>query len=259
MYPIIRIGNLTFPTYGIIALLAFLFTYWLIKFYARKDNFDYHQARDLYLYTAFAGLIGAKVVNIITELPLIAVNPRQLKTILISGGVYYGGLLTGVFFCAFYCFYKKILFLHFLDILSPILALSISISRLGCFASGCCFGKPTDVPWAVTFNNPIAHAMHPDLPYVSLHPTQLYLSLADLIIFFILTIFYTRKKIHGQIFFSYLLLYGIGRFIIEFYRFDYRGVLLAGFLSTSQFIAIATSLLCLFVLFYLSYREKKAR
>jgi len=259
MYPVIRMGNLALPIYGIIALIAFLFTYWLIKFYALKENFDYQRARDMYLYSAAAGLIGSKVLGIVTDLRLIASDPKQLKTIIISGGVFYGGLLTGVLFCVLYCHYKKIILLQFLDIISPMLVLSISISRLGCFASGCCFGRPTNVAWAVTFSDPIAHRMHPDLPYVPLHPVQLYLSVADLINFAILTLFFARKKFHGQIFFLYLLIYGIGRFFIEYYRFDYRGVLLGGYLSTSQFIAISTSILSLIAVIYLSYRAKKSK
>lgn len=132
-----------------------------------------------------------------------------------------------------------------------------AITRWGCFASGCCFGKPTDVPWAVTFTNQIAHKLHPELPSVPIHPTQIYLSLNGIIMFIILSFLYKRRSYYGQIFFTYLLLYGISRFFIEYYRYDYRGVTFGGFLSTSQLIAIITVLLSIITLFYLARKNKQ--
>ncbi len=257
MYPIIQFGSITVPTYGVIAVSTFLFTLWLIKFYAIKERIDYSKMRDLYLYSAIASMVGAKLVAIITELPLIVERPKHLQTILISGGVFYGGLLSGILFFAIYSHYQKINILLTLDIIFPIVALSMAIDRWGCLASGCCFGKPTDLPWAITFNNPIAHKIHADLPYVPIHPTQIYLSINSLIIFIILNIIYKKKKFHGQIFFSYLLLYGIGRFFIEYYRFDFRGVMLGGYLSTSQLVATISSFLGILALIYFSHKARK--
>jgi phosphatidylglycerol:prolipoprotein diacylglycerol transferase len=258
MYPIIKFGNLVIPTYGVIALFTFLFTLWLIKFYAIKDNFDYRKARDVYLYAACAALVGAKLLAIITEMPLIVENPRYIWRILITGGVFYGGLFAGILCIVLYSHFQKINLFLLLDMLFPMVALSMAIDRWGCFASGCCFGKPTTVAWGVKFTNETAFKLHADLPSVPVHPTQIYLSLNSLIIFIILTFMYRQKKFHGQILFSYLILYAIGRFFIEYYRFDFRGIMLGGYLSTSQLIALASLILSLVGLVYFSHKAKKA-
>lgn len=257
MYPVVKIGGFLVPTYGLIAVSTFLFLYWLIRFYAIREDFHVSQSRDMFFYFAASSLAGSKLFSIMTELPRIMEDPKYLKTILVAGGVFYGGMLSGVLFLTLYSYYQKINFLMILDMFSPLGMLSMAIARWGCFASGCCFGRPTDVPWAVTFTNQIAHRIHPDLPNVPIHPTQIYLSFNALIIFMILNILYRRKKFHGQIFFSSLLFYGIGRFLIEYYRFDYRGVMLGGSFSTSQLIAMITVSLSIVTLFSLARKKSK--
>ena len=95
-----------------------------------------------------------------------------------------------------------------------------AIGRLGCFAAGCCYGKPTDHFWGVTFTNPLAQELVGTPLGHALEPTQLFESAAELGIFFILTWMFRRKKFDGQIFGAYLFLYGIARFFIEFLRDD---------------------------------------
>jgi phosphatidylglycerol:prolipoprotein diacylglycerol transferase len=114
-----------------------------------------------------------------------------------------------------------------------------SIGRLGCFAAGCCFGKPATVAWAVTFRDLYAARAVGTPIDTPLHPTQLYESFATFLIFLALLAIAKRKTFDGQVALSYVLLYSVARFLIEFFRGDVaRGSVFGGALSTSQFLAI---------------------
>jgi phosphatidylglycerol:prolipoprotein diacylglycerol transferase len=123
------------------------------------------------------------------------------------------------------------------DVFAPGIALGHVIGRLGCLFAGCCFGRPTDVPWAITFHNEFA-ARNVGTPLgIPIHPTQLYEVGAELLILIVLLA--TERKgrpFPGRTFWGYMLLYGISRFTIEFYRNDPRGMV--GAVSTSQFVSM---------------------
>jgi len=127
--------------------------------------------------------------------------------------------------------------------------------RLGCLAAGCCYGKPTDVPWAIVFTNPLA-ASNVGTPLgIPLHPTQLYEAGAALIILALLLATERRgRPFPGRTFWAYMFLYAISRYIIEMYRGDPRGNVF-GMFSTSQFISIVLAPLSLVMLFWLSRRR----
>jgi phosphatidylglycerol:prolipoprotein diacylglycerol transferase len=162
-----------------------------------------------------------------------------LLSILQSGGVFYGGLI-GAFPVAWWYARKHALPpWRTADVLAPAVAIGQAIGRLGCFAAGCCYGRPADVPWAVTFRDAYASRTVGTPLDVPLHPTEIYEGIACLAIFFILTRMAGRKRFDGQVTLAYVLLYAVARFVIEFYRGDaVRGTVLGGWLSTSQFIAI---------------------
>jgi phosphatidylglycerol:prolipoprotein diacylglycerol transferase len=140
--------------------------------------------------------------------------------------------------------------------MAPGIALGHVIGRFGCLMAGCCYGRPTSVPWAVTFTNPAA-AMNVGTPLgVPLHPTQLYDAGAELIILAALLLTERRgHKFPGRTFWLYLLLYAISRFIIEFYRGDDRGMVFNA-LSTSQVVAAAIVPISLFMLWRLRARAR---
>jgi phosphatidylglycerol:prolipoprotein diacylglycerol transferase len=141
-----------------------------------------------------------------------------------------------------------------MDVLAPALILAQGIGRIGCFMSGCCFGRPTELPWSVTFNNPNTLA-----PIgVSLHPTQLYHSFANFTVFFILFfLIVKRKHFTGQIVCLYLCLYSIARFFLEFFRGDAK-IHLAGPLNLTQGISFIIFLTGFFLYWWLktSYKTK---
>jgi phosphatidylglycerol:prolipoprotein diacylglycerol transferase len=141
------------------------------------------------------------------------------------------------------------------DVFAPGIALGHVVGRLGCLFAGCCFGKPTDVPWAITFTDTFANTNVGTPLNVPLHPTQLYEAGAEGLILILLLATETRgKRFPGRTFWLYMLLYAVSRYVIEIYRGDLgRGTVLDLF-STSQFISVVLAPLSIAMLVYLSRR-----
>jgi phosphatidylglycerol:prolipoprotein diacylglycerol transferase len=148
------------------------------------------------------------------------------------------------------------------DVFAPGIALGHVVGRLGCLFAGCCYGKPTSVPWAITFTDPFA-ATNVGTPLnVPLHPTQLYEAGAEALILLVLLATEKRgRPFPGRTFWLYILLYSISRYVIEIYRGDPRGTI--GIFSTSQFISLLLAPLAIGMLLYLGRRQapepKRAR
>ena len=234
-----HLGPFTLHTYGVLLAIAFLAGLWIAGRQARKAGLDSNRITDMAVYVLIAGLIGAKLLLLGVEWSYFSKNPRELLSIFQSGGVFYGGLLGAFPVAWWYVRRHQLPGWRTADVLAPGVALGQGIGRLGCFAAGCCFGRPADVPWAVTFRDPYATRTVGTPLDTALHPTQIYESLAVFAIFGFLLWLSTRKKFDGQVTLAYVALYSVVRFLIEFYRGDAaRGTVFGGMLSTSQFIAI---------------------
>ncbi len=234
-----EVGPLTLHTYGVLLALAFLAGLWAAGWQAKKAGMNAGAIADMAVYVLIAGLVGAKVLLLVVEWSHYSRNPRELFSLVQSGGVFYGGLILAFPVAAWYARRHNLSGWTTADVLAPAVVLGQAVGRLGCFAAGCCHGRPADVPWAVTFRDEYAARVVGTPLDVPLHPTQLYESLACLAIFGILIAVAARKRFHGQVALSYVVLYAVARFVIEFYRGDpARGTVFGGVLSTSQFIAI---------------------
>jgi len=234
-----EIGPLTLHTYGVLLAAAFLVGLWVASREAKRAGLDSSRVTDLAIYVLIAGLLGAKLLLVVIEWDYYSQNLGKVLALLQSGGVFYGGLI-GAFPVAWW--YTRRYGLdgwRTSDALIPGVAVGQAIGRLGCFAAGCCFGRPTDLPWGVTFTDVYA-SRNVGVPIdIPLHPVQLYESVVTFGIFGILLWIARRKRFHGQVILSYVLLYAAARFTIEFFRGDAaRGWVFEGALSTSQFIAI---------------------
>ena len=156
-------------------------------------------------------------------------------------------------FC--YCRWKQISFLGFIDIASEATALGIGIGRIGCFMAGCCWGNPSDLPWAVTFTHPESFTT---MKHIPLHPSQLYEAAGALLIYFYLFKKFRNREYNGQIFFHGLLTYSLLRFLIEFFRGDeYRGYVWGDIISYSQFVSLLLLPLALCGMAYFSRVHKR--
>jgi len=242
MHPIlINFGSFRLPTYGTLFALALVAAIYTVIRLGRREALDSNRLLDFSTWLLIAGLLGAKVLLILTDWSFYRNNPGEIFSwnTLQSGGVFYGGFAAAVFFAIWYIRVNRLPLLKVFDVYAPGVALAQSVGRLGCFAAGCEYGKATTSFLGVTFTNPIAHDLTGVPLGIRVYPTQIFESLATFAIFGILLWRYRRKAYDGQIFVVYLTLYAVARFFIEFVRGDEdRGFVFNHLLSTSQFIAL---------------------
>ncbi len=245
-------GPFTLHTYGVLLAIAFLTALWVASRQAKKAGLDSTRVTDMAVWVLIAGLLGAKLLLVLVDWRYFSASPRELLTLFKSGGVFYGGLLGGILVAWWYIRRHQLPGWQVLDVLAPGVIAGQAIGRLGCFAAGCCWGRPAQVPWAVTFTDVYsARAVGTPLD-MPLHPSQIYESLAAFLIFFFLLWLAPRKKFHGQVILAYISLYSVARFVLEFWRGDPdRGTWFRGVMSTSQLISIVLILGAALLLPYL--------
>jgi len=253
MYPeLFRIGSFPVNTYGVFLALAFLCAILITVRLAARDGLPREKIYDLCLWMLLCSLIGSKILMLFTE-PEYRDHPWQLLSLdfLRSGGVFYGGLLGAILSGYFLMRRYKLPWWKTADACAPGIAIGNFFGRQGCFAAGCCWGKPTTLPWGVKFTE-LGHEITGVPVDVQLHPTQLYESFAMLIVFLFLFWLHKRRRFEGQVILFYALLYSTIRFAIEFLRDDPRGDILglttATGLSTSQLISIIVGVAALVLL-----------
>jgi phosphatidylglycerol:prolipoprotein diacylglycerol transferase len=256
MYPrLFELGALTVYTYGILLAAAYLLGLQFATRRARARGLDQARVLDLGIYIIISALLGAKLLLLITDWNTFASNPGELLTLLRSGGVFYGGLILAVAVALWYIRRIGLPLWTTCDVFAPGIALGHVVGRLGCFFAGCCYGKPTTVPWAVTFTDPFAAANVGTPLNVPLHPTQIYeAGVEGLILALLLATESRGRKFPGRTFWLYMLLYAVSRFAIEFYRGDPRGAV--GMFSTSQFISLILAPLSVVMLVILARRSE---
>lgn len=255
MHPILfEIGGFPVYTYGVLLAAAYLLGLQFALVRARARGLEANRVMDLGIWIIISALIGAKLLLLIVEFDTFRQDPRELLTLLRSGGVFYGGLIAAVAVALWYLRRHRMPVWAVTDAFAPGIALGHVIGRMGCFFAGCCFGRATDVPWAVTFHNEYA-AQNVGTPLnVAIHPTQLYEAGAELLILGLLLLLERRgRAFAGRTFWSYMLMYGVTRFVIEFYRGDPRGMV--GALSTSQFVSVILVPLSIVMLIVLARRN----
>ena len=252
MYPeLFSLGPITIYTYGVLLAASYLIGLWLAMRRARQWGMDPSRVLDLGIYIIIAALIGAKLMLLIVDFDQFSQSPSDLLSLARSGGVFYGGLILAVGVAFWYIIRHQLPLWTTCDVFAPGIALGHVTGRLGCLAAGCCYGKPADVPWAITFTNPLAAANVGTPLGIPLHPTQIYEASAELLILILLLATERRgRPFAGRTFWSYMFLYAISRFVIEMYRGDPRGEILG--VSTSQFISLVLAPLSLVMLVWLS-------
>ena len=257
MYPrLFEFGWFTVYSYGLLLALAYLLGLQMALVRARRRGMDSTRIMDLGIWIIISALIGAKLMLLIVDWDYFSRNPRELISLAQSGGVFYGGLILALIVALWYMWRHRMAIWATCDVFAPGIALGHVIGRVGCFLAGCCYGRPTDVPWAVRFTDPFASANVGTPLHIDLHPTQLYEAGAELLILgLLLGTERMGRPFPGRTFWGYMCLYGVSRFIIEMFRGDPRGFMFGTGLSTSQFIAVILVPLSLIMLFLLSRRS----
>ena len=243
MFPrLFELGPLTIHTYGLLLATAYLMSIVLASRLAEQEGVPRNRVWDLGLIIILSALLGAKLLLVLTDLGGYLGQPSRFFSLEFwqAGGVYYGGFIGAVIGSAIFSWRSPDMkFWTIADGAAPAIALGQTIGRLGCFAAGCDYGRASNLPWAVTFTSEYAHQYIGVPINVPLHPAQLYESATTFLLFGILLWIYKKRSFTGQVFGSYLVLYGIARFVLEFFRGDIgRGFVFGGLLSTSQFISL---------------------
>jgi phosphatidylglycerol:prolipoprotein diacylglycerol transferase len=236
-------GYGTMIAIGIIAALI------LFNHRVKKRGYDEDSMFNMAILAIILGVVGGKLLYIITELKSIIENPSQLKDFG-SGFVIYGSIIGGVLGVYIYCRKKGWNMLKVFDLVIPSLPLAQGFGRLGCFLAGCCYGRETNSFIGVKFKEGSLGPVG-----ANVLPTQIFSSVFDFLLALFLLWYDKKERKDGKVFSLYLIIYGMGRFAIEFIRNDPRGNI--GILSTSQFISLFIVLLG--VIIYNYDRIKKER
>jgi len=214
---LIDLGRFQLPTYGVLLVIAVGLGLWTLHRRASAAGLDADRILDLGLWVIVWALVGSKLALVLVEAPRYLHHPAELLGVIRAGGVFLGGLLAAILAGAVLIRRYGLPFLPVADAAAPSVSLGQAIGRIGCLMAGCCWGGRCDLPWAITYTDPRFNF-------------TLYLLLAWL---------YRRRPPTGRVFAAYLLLYGMGRFLLEYTRGDAeRGFVLGGLLSTSQAISI---------------------
>lgn len=298
------LGPIEFPSYFTMVAIGFLFILWLAKRESIKSNISHRNIIDLGLFMIIFGVIGARLQHVFADgqfwnyvywcvdpekvvWHITQIECRHYKGVWDSvervcrpenkatdcllwlkfwhGGLaFYGGFILASLFALWFIKKEKLPLGKVVDMAAWAIPFGLTWGRLGCFLNGCCFGTPSDLPWAVQFPKwSIAYYTHLERGWVTtssssslpVHPAQLYEALMTFIIFILIYFwFQKRKKFDGELFIISSVLYAVVRFLIEVFRDDERGSI--SIFSTSQLISLIVILVCITIWFKLNNNFK---
>lgn len=224
-----HIGKFVIHGYGLMIGIGFVLALLVGEYRAKKMGMKEEALIDIAIIAGVSGFLGAKLLYIIVSFKDFIEDP--IGVLGSSGFVVYGGLIAGVLCNLIYVKIKKLSFLEYFDLVMPEIALAQGFGRIGCFLAGCCYGRETDSFVGIAFHN---SKFAPN--DVKLIPTQLFSSAGCFIMAAVLFAYSRKERKDARTGALYLIMYSIGRSVIEYFRNDYRGAI--GILSTSQFISI---------------------
>lgn len=250
MHPILLdLGRFQIRAYGFMLAVSFLLGIWFAGRRAKKFGVDPQKILDLSVIIILAAVVGSRLLYVVFHLEQYS-NPLEMFALWQGGATFYGGFLLALAASWWWVQKHQLNFLTVADIISPSIALGLVFTRVGCLMSGCCYGKPTDHAWGLVFppDSPAGSAAalaasQMGLDHVALHPTQAYASLAGLVIFVILLGLQPVLGKRGATFGLFLILYGIGRFTIDFFRFYEENARVFMGLSFNQVISVVLILI----------------
>jgi phosphatidylglycerol:prolipoprotein diacylglycerol transferase len=256
MHPVLwSLFGFEIPSFGVMLACGFLAGLLLAIWRAPRYQGTSDELLTWLPMIMLGGIAGAKLLFFIYYPQQFLADP--LKTLLYPGGlVWYGGVAGGLLVIGLWCCRAQRSLLSVTDWLAPSGLLGLAFGRVGCFLSGCCFGKPCDVSWLqiVAVQYPVAHPTHPNW----VHPVQLYESGLALLLMAML-LWLAKKPVgkqRGFISGGFLLGYALIRFVLEFYRGDALNVASTG-VSASQWISLIGGLIGLALMIRATWRASQ--
>jgi phosphatidylglycerol:prolipoprotein diacylglycerol transferase len=244
--------QITVYSYGLMIALGILAAFYVTLRLSKKFGLDADKLSNLFIWVIVAAFVGGKLFYFFEDWDKYTQDPSQMLNVMGGGFVFYGSLIFAIPTIILWLRQQKIPVRPFLDVLAFAGPVVHSFGRVGCFLAGCCHGKVCNNALGVTFTHPDTLAVPTNTP---LYPTQLMDIGVNLII--LLVVFLVRKKqqFDGQLLLIYLMMYGVGRSIVEIYRGDdARGFVFGGALSHSQFIALLIIATCAY--FWFQWKKK---
>ncbi|MFH1996157.1 MAG: prolipoprotein diacylglyceryl transferase [Candidatus Omnitrophota bacterium] len=211
MYPILaKFGPVTVYSYGFMVAVGFGLAVYLASRRSSSFGIPRNDVIDLSVCVLLAGLIGARLTYVLTNLDYYRTNAAEIVWINRGGLVFYGGFLFGAAAAFVFLKLKKLSFWNVADLIAPYSALAHAIGRVGCFLNGCCKGAPADPGafFAVSFPG----------DQIARYPAQIYSALALILIFVGLRARQANRRFEGEVFLLYCTAYPLFRFFIEFAR-----------------------------------------
>lgn len=196
---------------------------------AEHEGIDQEAILDACFWILVSAIVGGRMLYIIVEWDTYAKDPREIYRLWNGGLVFYGGALGATIFTLIYMRVRKLEVLKMADLLFSAVPLGIGIARFGCFFAGCCHGKLTTLPWGIPYF--LGNTQSGLFADIRVHPSPLYESLFCFSLFIFLRFMHRRKRFDGQTSILFMMLYPVGRFALEFFRGDHRGVVVEPFFS----------------------------
>ena len=245
MYPeLLKIGNFSISSFGVMVALSFLVAYWLCLKEFKRKGLSEDLLGNLFLAAMIGGIAGAKLLYLFENVPIMEIIQHPIQHIFARGGLtFYGGLFGAVLLTWLVARRSNLNFWLLGDSVAPAMAIGYSIGRIGCFLVGDDYGVPSDLPWAMAFPNGLPPTIE------TVHPTQIYEALIMLVVFLYLWKIRKNNNKTGYIFSLYLILAGSERFIIEFLRNTTESHIPG--LSIAQLMAVVIILFGLYKIFRL--------
>jgi phosphatidylglycerol:prolipoprotein diacylglycerol transferase len=257
-------GHFDIASYGVLIAVGAAVGVLTGVYRAKRSGEKANDVLDLALWVLIAGLVGARVFYLISDMDWTGESKSFLNVIRVffkfrgGGLVFYGGLLLAIAVGVVYLMVKRLNLWKFADIAAPSVAIGIAFARIGCYLNGCCWGKVCSehFPFHVSFPEGSFAAIFYGKPNLPLYPTQLLSSLNAAILFVLLSVIYRRRKFDGEVFWLFIALYSVTRFSIEFLRGDNKPVFL-GVLTVSQAVSLFLFPAAIVALFVLTARARR--
>ena len=256
MHPVlIDIGALQIRSYGFMLALSFLIGIWVAGRRAKRFGIEPQYILDLSVYIILSAVVGSRLLYVVFHLEEFD-SPVEIFALWRGGATFYGGMLLAILVSWIYLRRKRIDFLRVADVMAPSIGLGLLFTRVGCFLSGCCYGKPTEHAIGVFFppdspagNSAAREAIALGIAQVALHPTQMYAAAYGLIIFVVLLALQPKLMQRGAMFGALLVLYGVARFVVDFYRYYEENARVLAGLTFNQVISVVLFFLGLWLVF----------
>jgi len=235
MFPdLFSIGPFTLHTYGLFVATGFLVGLMVTIKIGKAEGIAPQQTMDIGFLIIVAAIVGSRLMYVLMNISYYVERPIDIFKMWQGGLVFSGGIVCVVLAVVWYTRRHQLSFWKMADMWAPAMAVGQAIGRIGCFMAGCCYGKPTGSRWGAVFTDP--HSLAPlNIP---LHPTQLYSSVSNFIIFFILLLLHRKRKFDGQVFLWLLVLHSTARLFVERFRGDDRGMVLESGMTITQLVTL---------------------